>query len=581
MQNSLYYGDNLTVLREHIPDESVDLIYLDPPFNSNASYNVLFKEKTGEESAAQFKAFTDTWKWTKDTQWAFEKDIIANPAVPVAVRDMVDAFKKFIGQNDMMAYLVMMAPRLVELRRVLKQTGSLYLHCDPTASHYLKILMDAVFGKDQFRNEIVWRRTGSHNQNKRFGPIHDVILFYTKSDNYLFDVQFQPVAKGHVDGYFRQEDDKGKYWTNALTGAGTRNGESGQPWRGYDPTPHDRHWAVPGNLVAELGIDATISQHEKLEQLYQAGYVDLPTKASDALPTFRQYLKDLPGSPLQDLWAYQPYTRGVLYGDERAIDEDVRWIPRQGGKERLGYQTQKPQALLERVIKASTSQGQMVLDPFCGCGTAIAAAQALGRQWIGIDITHLAVALMKNRLRTAFNLEAGKDYTVIGEPVDVGSAQALAEQDRFQFQFWALSLLEAFPREEGKKGPDGGIDGVLSFIDGKQRTQNKAIVQVKSGHVSAPQIRDLKGVVEREKASLGLFITLEEPTSVMQTEAIAAGFFHSELWQKDYPKIQIRTVQQLLTGQGFELPPQLPSMYQPAQRVRRKQGRQASFGESS
>ena len=444
MTNTLYYGDNLDILRQHVGDESVDLVYLDPPFNSNANYNVLFKERSGEESPAQIKAFTDTWEWTQESERTFEQEIVLNPETPPNVKDMITAFRQFIGSNAMMAYLVMMTPRLVELRRVLKPTGSIYLHCDPTASHYLKLLMDSVFGKRQFRNEIVWRRTGSHNQSRRYGPIHDTLLFYSRTDAYQFNTQFHPVTKGHVTNYFKKQDQRGRYWTNALTGAGTRGGESGKAWRGYNPTDRGRHWAVPGALVRSLGISEEQPPLDKLEQLFNLGYIDLPPSGSSALPTFRQYLQNVPGIPLQDIWAYQPHTRGTLYGVAEAIDEDVRWIPKQGSPERLGYQTQKPQSLLERIIQASSNEGDVVLDPFCGCGTAVAAAEKLKRRWVGIDITHLAVALMKNRLKTAFDIVPDRDYEVVGEPADVGGARALAEQDRYQFQFWAMSLLEAF-----------------------------------------------------------------------------------------------------------------------------------------
>ena len=269
----------------------------------------------------------------------------------------------------------------------------------------------------------------------------------------------------------------------------------------------------------------------------------------------------MPGVPLQNIW-------------------DVTYAPISiSSSERLGYPTQKPQALLERIIQASSNEGDVVLDPFCGCGTAVAAAEKLKRRWVGIDITHLAVALMKNRLKTAFDIVPGRDYEVVGEPADVGGARALAEQDRYQFQFWAMSLLEAFPREQGKRGADRGIDGVVYFIDGPRRSPQKAIVQVKSGKVSSPLIRDLKGTVEREKAALGLFITLEEPTRDMRTEAVSAGFYHSDVWQRDFPKLQIRTVAELLGGRAFELP-QHPSMYQPAQRVERPEGRQAGLEEA-
>ena len=246
--------------------------------------------------------------------------------------------------------------------------------------------------------------------------------------------------------------------------------------------------------------------------------------------------------------------------------------------ERLGYPTQKPLALLERIIQASSNEGDVVLDPFCGCGTAVAAAQKLNRQWLGIDVTHLAVALMKSRLKTAFNLDPGADYAVVGEPRDVGSARALWEQDPYQFQFWAVSLLEAQPQGEQRRGADRGIDGIIYFVDGPRRTPQKVVIQVKGGRVSSPQIRDLKGVVEREKAALGLFISLDDPTRDMRTEEAGGGFYHSELWQRDFPKIQLRTIGQLLAGQGFDLPPRQP-MYQPAERVRPAEGEQGALEE--
>jgi hypothetical protein len=273
------------------------------------------------------------------------------------------------------------------------------------------------------------------------------------------------------------------------------------------------------------------------------------------MPRLKYYLDEMPGAPVQDIWS------------------DISHVL---GDQRLGYATQKPEALLERIIQASSNEGDVVLDPFCGCGTAVAAAQKLDRRWIGVDITHLAVALMKNRLKTAFDLEPGRDYDVVGEPQDAGGARALWEQDPYQFQFWAVSLLEAQPQSEQKRGADRGIDGLLYFIDGQRRTSHKIVVQVKGGRVSSPQVRDLKGVVEREQAALGLFISLEEPTRDMRTEANSGGVFHSDLWQREFPKIQLRTISEILDGKGFDLPPR-PAAYQPAQRVRRAQGRQPSL----
>ena len=544
MTNTLYYGDNLDILRQHVGDESVDLVYLDPPFNSNANYNVLFKERSGEESPAQIKAFTDTWEWTQESERTFEQEIVLNPETPPNVKDMITAFRQFIGSNAMMAYLVMMTPRLVELRRVLKPTGSIYLHCDPTASHYLKLLMDTVFGKERFRNEIQWRRYGAHNDvgqgSRHFGRVHDILLLYAKAKEPTWNQVFTPLDPQYVASTYRYvEPETGRrFTTSPLTGpGGAAKGNPVFEWNG-----HTRAWRYSKETMERL---------EGEGRLYysRTGYARQ-----------KRYLDESRGVPAQDVW------------------DDIRSLSG-GHKERLGYQTQKPQALLERIIQSSSNEGDVVLDPFCGCGTAVAAAEKLKRRWTGIDVTHLAVALMKNRLKTAFDIVPGRDYEVAGEPADVGGARALAEQDRYQFQFWAMSLLEAFPREQGKRGADRGIDGVVYFIDGPRRSPQKAIVQVKSGKVSSPLIRDLKGTVEREKAALGLFITLEEPTRDMRTEAVSAGFYHSDVWQRDFPKVQIRTVAELLGGRAFELP-QHPSMYQPAQRVEREEGRQAGLEEA-
>ena len=545
MTNTLYYGDNLEILRQHVPDESVDLVYLDPPFNSNASYNVLFKERSGEESPAQIKAFTDTWEWTQESERTYEHEIVRNPDAPSAVKEMISAFRQFVGANAMMAYLVMMAPRLVELRRVLKPTGSIYLHCDPTASHYLKLLMDTVFGKDRFRTEITWKRTSAHSDTKQgrqqHGRVHDLILFYTKGGEWNWNPLYTEYDQEYIDQFYKHvEPSTGRrYRLDNLTGPG--GAAKGNP--SYEVLGVTRYWRYSTERMAELLKEGRIIQTRP-----------------GAVPAYKRYLDEMPGVPLQDLWT------------------DVGPIASQA-KERLGYPTQKPQALLERIIEASSNEGDVVLDPFCGCGTAIAAAENLKRRWIGIDVTHLAVALMKSRLRTAFDIVPGKDYQVVGEPADVGSARALAEQDRYQFQYWAMSLLEALPRERQRRGADRGIDGLVYFIDGPRRSTHKAVVQVKSGRVSSPLIRDLKGTVEREKAALGLFITLEESTSAMRAEAVSAGFYHSDVWQEDYPKIQIRTIAELLQGSTFDLPYH-PSMYEPAQRIHRPEGRQSKMDDA-
>jgi site-specific DNA-methyltransferase (adenine-specific) len=545
--DTLFFGDNLAILREHIEDESVDLVYLDPPFNSNANYNVLFKSPTGDQSQAQIEAFDDTWRWTDAAERAFD-DVINSGNSDAA--EMLRAMRAMLKENDMMAYLAMMAVRLLELHRVLKPTGSLYLHCDPTASHYLKILLDAVFGAPNFLNEIVWRRTGSHNNPKRFGPIHDNIIFYQKSDLYKHNRVFRPYSRGHVDSYFKKYDERGRrYWSNALTGAGTRNGESGKPWRGFDPTARKRHWAIPSSLTSELGIPGGLSTLEKLDALLAFGAVDIPPENSTAMPTYRQYLDRSPGLLLQDIWAYQPHTSGCLHGTDACIDEDVKWLSAQGDSERLGYPTQKPVALLERIIAASSDEGDLVLDPFCGCGTTIHAAEKLNRRWIGIDITHLAIGLIQNRLLKTF----GCHFEVLGVPKDVGGARELARQDKHQFQLWALSIIEAQPFKGGRKGADGGVDGYVYFKpDG--RVTEKAVVSVKGGeNVGVAMIKDLITTVDRERAKVGIFLTLAPPTKPMVTEAAAAGLYASPLHGK-FPKIQILTIEDLFNRVRPELP---------------------------
>ncbi len=457
--NMLYFGDNQDILNDYFSAECVDLIYLDPPFNSKATYNVLFKEEDGTRSAVQFRAFSDTWRWDTAAVAAFQGVVAEGGQVAEAMR----AFQTLMPKSNMLAYLSMMAPRLKKLHWVLKPTGSLYLHCDPTASHHLKVLLDAVFGPQQFRNEIIWRRTGSHNSSRRFGPIHDVLLFYSKTDGYYFKKSCRPYLKGHVNGYFKKKDaEDRRYWTNALTGKGTRHGESGASWHGYDPTTVGRHWAIPGKIADELGLDPNLSTQEKLDAMDAAGFVTHPSAGSRAMPTYAQYLDRSPGMPLQDLWTYQPHTRGVLHDSEEGIDEDVRWLSAQGDPERLGYETQKPVGLLRRIIESSCPVGGAVLDPFCGCGTTIDAAQRLGRIWFGIDITYLAVGLIQWRLEDVHDLKAKRDYRMEGEPQNETEARALAEYDRYQFQWWAVIKLGG-RLDDRKKGADRGIDGRLVF----------------------------------------------------------------------------------------------------------------------
>ncbi|HMJ08525.1 MAG TPA: DNA methyltransferase [Pyrinomonadaceae bacterium] len=580
--NTLYYGDNLKILREYIKDESVDLVYLDPPFNSNRNYNVLFRDESGVDSESQITAFEDTWHWNASAEETYHELIMNGDEVA----RMIESFRSFIGNNQMMAYLVMMAVRLKELHRVLKPTGSLYLHCDPTASHYLKILLDAIFGAVTFRNELIWIRTSAHSSANRYGGVHDTIFFYSKSDNYTWNKTFTKYSPEYVEMFFDEVDEEGKrYKRTDLTGAGIRNGDSGKPWRGIDVTAKGRHWAVPVPIVEKLiGSDAAalLSTQAKLDLLVSNKRIHLPQKEG-GMPRLKQYPDDLKGIPLQD------------------VISDIRPLHNLAA-ERMGYPTQKPVDLLERLIAASSNEGDVVLDPFCGCGTTIAAAQRLNRQWIGIDITHLSIALQKYRLKDAFGLEpigqrrseppaleggqatannavsasstdsptasqppahaGGSDlYRIVGEPEDLNGAKQLASEDRYQFQWWALSLIKARPlgaasgSKQGKKGSDKGIDGVIPFIDDNSGKAKRALVQVKSGHVKSGDIRDLKGTLDREKAQIGIFLTLEKPSRDMLTEAVASGYFHSDGWHKDYPKIQILTVEELLTGKQVDMPP--------------------------
>jgi len=560
--NILYYGDNLEVLRKHFPDECVDLIYLDPPFNSQADYNILFKENTGEKSTAQIQAFSDFWHWDTEAKHAY--DYLATQA-PSQVSDLVTSLHGFLGKNDLFAYLVMMGIRFLELHRVLKPTGSMFVHCDPTASHYLKILIDAVFSPLNFRNEIIWRRTGAHGPRKSFGPIHDTILFYSKTNDYFFKVVRKPYMKGHVESRFSVDaSGKAKFTTggNILTGAGATKGESGQVWRGFDPTPKNRHWAIPQYLTDQMPPEfAKLGVLEKLERLYKEGLIEI--KKGSAWPTPVRYLKPTDGQPLQDIWAAQPYTQRTVYGTNDIIDADVAWFGTTD-PERLGYQTQKPIGVLERIINSTCPNNGIVLDPFCGCGTTIVAAEKLHRRWIGIDITYLAINLIKNRLKDSFP-EA--KYNVEGEPRDLGAAKALA-QNRYQFQWWALSLIDARPigstkakPKEGKKGADEGVDGWLRFMDKSEGHFEKIVVQVKSGHVGVKDIRELRDVIERQKAAMGIFLTLEEPTSEMIKEVKATDPYISPLWKHEYPKIQILTIEQLLKGERPKTPTTISPFY--------------------
>lgn len=561
MENTLFYGDNLSILREYVPDESIDLIYLDPPFNSNRSYNVLFKDESGHQSEAQITAFDDTWHWGPSAETVYDELAMGKN---LEVGAMIVALRQFIHENQMMAYLVMMAARLVELHRVLKPTGSLYLHCDSTASHYLKIILDTVFGVENFRAEIVWKRTGAHNLSLGWDANHDTILCYSKSKTFTWNQQYERYDEGYISRFKRVDPDGRKWQDVALTAGGaavSTEARSQQPWRGHYP-PAGRNWSAPRLVTDFLQLPRNMDVLEKLEKMDEAGFIYWPPNGG--VPRFKQYLDMLPGSPVTDNW------------------NDIAPINSQA-QERLGYPTQKPLALLERILQASSNPSDLVLDPFSGCGTAISAAQKLGRRWVGIDITHLAIAMHKSRLKDMFGLEQRKDYAVIGEPEDIEGARQLAQDDRYQFQWWALSLVEARPQggqngeKKGKKGSDRGIDGIIPFIDDATGKPKQVLIQVKSGHVNAAVIRDLRGVLDREQGAIGLLITLEPATSEMVKEAISAGFYESKLWQQKYPRMQILSIEELLQGEEIKMPPSYAA-FKKAQRVEQDGPEQPGLG---
>jgi site-specific DNA-methyltransferase (adenine-specific) len=453
---ALYFGDNLDILRSEIKSESVDLVYLDPPFNSKRDYNLLFKTPKGHESDAQIKAFDDTWHWGAQAEREFD-ELLHQPNTDVS--EMIQAMRHFLKESDVMAYLAMMTNRLLELHRVLKPSGSLYLHCDPTASHYLKIILDNIFGSNNFRNELIWSYRKWAVAEKCFSKNHDVILFYVKDSNSSkFNVLLQQRAASTLKRF--------------------------------------------GNKKIVSAIDSSGRR--------------VPSQTLD---------QESEGVKMPDVW-------------------DIPIIA-PSSKERLGYPTQKPLALLERIIQASSNKGDVVLDPFCGCGTAVHAAQKLERDWIGIDITHLAISLIEKRMKDAF---PNITFQVHGTPKDLDGAKELASRDKYQFQWWACSLVNAQPYQGKKKGSDGGIDGLIFFQDDETGAK-KIIVSVKGGeHVSVTMVKDLIATVEREKAAIGLFVTLAVPTKPMVTEAVSAGFYKSP--KGDVPKIQILTIEDLLSGKA-------------------------------
>lgn len=520
--NKLYFGDNLTVLRDHVRDESVDLVYLDPPFNSRANYNVLFKGAGGQKSQAQAEAFQDTWEWGPSAEQAYD-DIRAHGG---DIGLVLSGFRKWLGENGLMAYLAMMGVRLIELHRVLKPTGSLYLHCDPTASHYLKVLLDAVFDIHNFRSDVVWKRQTAHSDAKtKFATVTDNILFYAKSKTTPFNVVRQPLSDEYVRKFYKYEDPDGRRFqldnmaAPAGGGMAAINKTTGRPngwyiWKGYEPPA--RGWRY---------------SQETMGRLHDQGLLHYPEDKSKRI-RLKRYLDKNEGQVVSNVWA----DIAPLHGASGEV---------------LGYPTQKPRALLERIVEASSAPGDVVLDPFCGCGTTIDAAQHLGRRWIGIDVTHYAVTLIERRLRAR---HPDAPYSVHGRPTDLAGAVDLAKRDKHQFQWWAAWRLGAQRYREEKKGADRGIDGRAQFRNGPYG-DGWVIISVKGGdNVNVSMVRDLRGVIEREEAEMGVLITLARPTGPMRAEAAAAGFVRHSAHGR-LPRIQIVTVEDILDGRMPIMPP--------------------------
>jgi DNA modification methylase len=512
--NYLYCGDNLHILRDYIQPDSVDLVYLDPPFKSDQNYNFLFREKDGSKSKSQIQAFTDTWEWNLESH----RNYMAVVEKGGKISEALTLLRTFVGESDMLAYLAMMAPRLDELKRVLKPSGFIYLHCDPTASHYLKVLMDAIFGPSNFQNEIIWKRTTTKNDYvqgaKNWPRIHDVLLCYSKdSTEARFYQPFAMLDEKYIQSHYRLVDENGRhYQLDNLTapGAGTR----GHPR--YEFMGVTRYWRY---------------NQDKMEKLAAEGRVIQPRPG--AVPRYKRYLDETKGVAVGDMWA------------------DISPVNSQA-KERIGYPTQKPEALLNRMMEACTKEGDIVLDPFCGCGTAIEASKHAKRRWIGIDITRLAIGVVRKRLEKIGEYN-GKTYKTIWEPLDLSGAEALALDDPFQFQDWVIRRLagQISPQRSG----DRGIDGILYFKDEPTSPLQKIIVSVKSGHTGPAHVRELHGTVNRERAAMGILVTLREPTKAMLRDAASCGV-HRGL-AGTYAKTQVVTVQQILDGKHHAMIPVL------------------------
>ena len=526
--NKLYFGDNLEILRE-LDDARVHLICTDPPFNSGRDYNAFIGD-----SLAQKKAFTDTWTWdtaAQDARADIEHRAYTNDTYK-ALDNCLNGYDLVLqnavsgNSGAMRAYLAFMGPRLAEMHRVLAPTGSIYLHCDPTASHYLKGVMDAIFGVDNFRNEIIWQRTNAHNDGKQYGRVHDTILFYSKSNKRVWNPVYTEHNPEYVKRFYRHQDERGRYRIGDLYAPGiAREGESGKPWRGINPSDVGRHWSTPRRKAWPEGVEPpenyeSLSVHEKLDALDASGLIYWPPRGK--VPGFKRYLSTSKGNRVHD------------------VITDINPLAR-ASKERLGYPTQKPLALYERLIKASSNEGDIVLDPFCGCGTTIDAAHTLKRRWMGIDITILALDPMRQRLTDRHGLEPSVDYQIEGYPINMQEVRKLLKEgDKrkyHDFSNWAVTRLGLNPT---KDVGDGGLDGVghvtLWNPHQMKETSTRILAEVKTGKPTITQVRAFCHVMDQHNAEVGIFITIEPVSARMRQEAENMGNFEHN--QKNYPRLQ-------------------------------------------
>jgi adenine specific DNA methylase Mod len=532
----LYFGDNLNVLSDHIDDESVDMIYLDPPFNSKAQYHVLFKTPDSVASSAQAEAFLDAWSWGEAAEYAFDRVIEEQGGGAARI---LTALRSSMGESDMMAYLAMMTVRLADMHRALKPTGFLFLHCDPTASHYLKVILDGIFEPRNFRNELIWKRQTTHSDAKsKFPMIHDTLLLYAKSPAAKFNVVRQPLSEEYVAKFYKFTDANGRRYQldnmAAPEGGGMAaiNRATGRPngwyeWKGYEPPK--RGWRYSKETMAKLDAEGRLHYPEDKTQRIR----------------LKRYLDENEGQVVGSVWT----DISPLHGAAR---------------EAMGYPTQKPLALLERAIDATTQEGDLILDPFCGCGTTVHAAEKKNRRWIGIDITHHAITVIEDRMSRWF---PGIEIPVEGRPVDLAGARDLARRNKYQFQWWA-NWLFGVSSYRTKKGADGGIDGEIYFKNGP-RGVGRIIISVKGEKKTGVlAVRELASVLEDEKAELGVLVTLSDPTPDMISRAVSAGFVTTA--HGKFPRIQLAPISEIFANKKPALPVRAPIDQLKAPRAKKK-----------